>query len=301
MKEKTLVVMAAGMGSRFGGLKQIEPVGPNGEFIIDYSVYDALRAGFTKVVFVIKKDLYDVFSHTIGKRLEKKIKVCYAFQEIDNIPIKKYLANRRNKPWGTVQAVLSARPYVLGDFVVINADDFYGYDSYVKASSFLDNNYAANTYACITFPYQVTSSLFGSVKRAVCFLREDNILKLVESSMTTYNDYVLAVPLNGDKAFKMELNHPVSVNMFAFKNNFFQYLDDYFRRFLENDDEFVLNNEALLPDVIKERLETGEIVLKNLVSDGIWLGMTYKDDLNGLKNKIGEMVKKGDYPSELWK
>lgn len=298
--EKTLVVMAAGMGSRFGGLKQIEPVGPNGEFIIDYSVYDALRAGFTKVVFVIKKDLFDVFKNTIGKRLENKIEVSYAFQEIDDLPIKKYLADRRSKPWGTVQAVLSAKPYVNGDFVVINADDFYSYDSYLKASKFLDDNHDENTYACITFPYQVTASLFGSVKRAICFPKEGNILELIESSVKTNDNYALAEPLNGDDAFKIELNHPVSVNMFAFKNHFFLYLEEYFLKFLENDDEYVLANEALLPDVIKEKLEAKKIVLKNLISDGIWLGMTYKNDLEGLKNKINEFIMKGDYPSKLW-
>lgn len=298
--EKTLVVMAAGMGSRFGGLKQIEPVGPCGEFIIDYSVYDALRAGFTKVVFVIKKDLLDAFKNTIGKRIENKIEVCYAFQEIEDIPIKKYLAGRRNKPWGTVQAVLSAKPYVKGDFVVINADDFYSYDSYLKASKFLDDNHDENIYACITFPYQVTASLFGSVKRAICFPKEGNILELIESSVTTNDNYALAEPLNGDDAFKIELNHPVSVNMFAFKNYFFLYLEEYFLKFLENDDEYVLTNEALLPDVIKEKLEAKKIVLKNLISDGIWLGMTYKDDLEGLKKKINEFILKGEYPSKLW-
>ncbi|MDE5539928.1 MAG: NTP transferase domain-containing protein, partial [Bacilli bacterium] len=138
--KKTLVVMAAGIGSRFGGLKQIEPVGPNGEFIIDYSVYDAKRAGFDKVVFVIKKELEEAFKETIGKRIEDEIEVAYAFQEIANVPDKKYLVEKREKPWGTIQAVLSAKDCTEGDFVVINADDFYGYDSYIKASKFLDDS-----------------------------------------------------------------------------------------------------------------------------------------------------------------
>ena len=172
--------MAAGMGSRFGGLKQIEPIGPNGEFILDYSIYDAKKAGFNKVVFVIKKELEEIFRETVGKRLENKILVSYAFQDISDIPSKNYLALKREKPWGTVQAVLCAKKQVNGDFVVINADDFYGYDAFKKASLFLDNNQDEDVYAAITYPYIKTSSLYGSVKRAVCFIQEDHIIDLVE-------------------------------------------------------------------------------------------------------------------------
>ena len=298
--EKTLVVMAAGMGSRFGGLKQIEPVGPNGEFIIDYSVYDAKRAGFTKVVFVIKKELEEVFKETIGKRVEGKIKVEYAYQDIYDIPSKKYLAEKREKPWGTIQAVLCAKPYVDGDFAVINADDFYGADSYLKASLFLDENHNQNIYACITFPYEVTESKFGSVKRAVCFPKKGDIEKLVESKVTTMDGYALAEPLSGDEAFKIDLDHPVSVNMFAFKNYFFTYLEEYFKKYFMNDDEYILNNEALLPELIKEKLDENKIELQNLISSGSWFGMTYKEDLDGLKMNINKLIMKGEYPSKLW-
>ena len=180
--EKTLVVMAAGMGTRFGGLKQIEPVGPNGEFIIDYSIYDAKRAGFTKVVFVIKEELEEVFKETIGKRLEDKIKVEYAFQRIDDIP-KLYLRDMREKPWGTVQAVLCTQHVVDGDFVVINADDFYGYDTFRKASQFLDESKSEEEYACITYPFHVTASKYGSVKRGVCFVEGDYIVDIKESNV----------------------------------------------------------------------------------------------------------------------
>ena len=227
--QKTLVVMAAGMGSRFGGLKQIEPVGPNGEFIIDYSAYDAKRAGYDKIVFVIKKEMEEVFKETIGKRLEGKIKVEYAFQEIKDVPNgMESIAEKREKPWGTVQAVLAAKNSVNGSFVVINADDFYGYDSYVKSAEFLDNNTQENEYAAINFPYDVTASKFGSVKRAVCYPKEGEIKKLIESKVTTMDGYALCEPLSGEEAFQIELDHPVAVNMFAFKNNFFQYLEEYF-------------------------------------------------------------------------
>jgi len=299
--EKTLIVMAAGMGSRFGGLKQIEPVGPNGEFIIDYSAYDAKRAGFSKIVFVIKKEIEDVFKDTIGKRLEGKIEVDYAFQEISDIPEdKKYLAERREKPWGTVQAVLCAKQYVKGDFVVINADDFYGYDSYVKSAKFLDENKKENEYAAINFPYSVTASEFGSVKRAVCYPKEGNIEKLIESKITTEDGYALCEPLNEEESFRIELDHPVAVNMFAFKNNFFNYLEEYFNNYFRNSDEYILDHEALLPELIKEKLDRKEIILHNIVSNSTWLGMTYREDLDILKNNIKKLIDKGEYPEKLW-
>lgn len=300
MKEKTLVVMAAGMGSRFGGLKQIEPVGPNGEFIIDYSVYDAKRAGFTKVVFVIKKELEEVFKNTIGKRLENFIEVGYAYQEIKDVPKKGYLAETREKPWGTIQAVLCSRPEVKGDFVVINADDFYGASSYQKASEFLDQNNDENTYACISFPYIATASKYGAVKRAVCFLDNDNINELIESSISTEDGYAKATPLSGGEEFSIELTHPVSMNMFAFTHQFYQYLEDYFNRFFDQDDEVILKGEALLPELVKEKLLKGEITLKNIVSDSKWLGMTYREDLDALKSEIMNLVEKGEYPNNLW-
>lgn len=299
--QKTLVVMAAGIGSRFGGLKQIEPVGPNGEFIIDYSAYDAKRAGYDKVVFVIKKEIEDVFKETIGKRLEGKIKVEYVFQEIMDVPEgKENIAEKREKPWGTVQAVLAAKDLVNGSFVVINADDFYGYDSYLKSAEFLDNNTQENEYAAINFPYDVTASKFGSVKRAVCYPKEGEIKKLIESKITTMEGYALCEPLSGDEAFQIELNHPVAVNMFAFKNNFFQYLEEYFNNYFNNSEDFILNNEALLPELIKEKLDNGQIVLHNIVSNSTWLGMTYREDLDILKNNIEELIKKGEYPEKLW-
>ena len=299
--QKTLVVMAAGMGSRFGGLKQIEPVGPNGEFIIDYSAYDAKRAGYDKIVFVIKKEIEDVFKETIGKRLEGKIKVEYAFQEIMDVPESmKSIAEKREKPWGTVQAVLAAKNLVNGSFVVINADDFYGYDSYVKSAEFLDNNNVDNEYAAINFPYDVTASKFGSVKRAVCYPKEGEIKKLIESKVTTMDGYALCEPLSGEEAFQIELDHPVAVNMFAFKNNFFQYLEEYFNNYFNNSEEFILKNEILLPELIKEKLDSEQIVLHNIVSNSTWLGMTYREDLDILKHNIEELIKKGEYPEKFW-
>lgn len=298
--KKTLVVMAAGLGSRFGGLKQIEPVGPNGEFIIDYSIYDAKRAGFEKIVFVIKEELEEIFRETIGKRIEEKIEVAYAFQKIEDIPSKKYLAEKREKPWGTLQAVLCARSYVDGDFCVINADDFYGYDSYLKASKFLDENKIENEYACISYPYIATSSAFGSVKRGVCYVNGDNITEIIESKITTMDGYAEAESLTDGTTFKIDLDTPVSMNMFAFKNKFFQYLEEYFEKFFLQDDEVILKSEAFLPEVVKVKLLTGEVRLKNIVSTSKWLGITYREDLETLKNSINSLIEQGEYPNNLW-
>lgn len=298
--EKTLVVMAAGMGSRFGGLKQIEPVGPNGEFIIDYAVYDAKRAGFEKIVFVIKKELEEIFKETIGKRVEDKIKVEYAFQEISNVPSKEYLVEKREKPWGTIQAVLSAKDCVPGDFAVINADDFYGYDSYKKAANFLDSSTDPNEYACISYPFNVTSSKFGSVKRGVCYVEGDNIVKVVESSIVLEGDHGIATPLNGGEVFQIPADQPVSMNMFAFKKGFFEYLEEYFTNFFKQEDEVILKSEALLPELVKDKIIEGKITLKNVVSSSKWLGITYREDLDELVSSIQNMIDKGEYPNKLW-
>lgn len=299
--KKTLVVMAAGMGSRFGGLKQIEPVGPNGEFIIDYSVYDAKKAGFEKVVFVIKHEIEQVFKETIGKRVEDKIEVSYAYQEIKDVPDKEYLVEQRNKPWGTVQAVLCAKDEVLGDFLVINADDFYGYDSFLKASQFLDLNLGEHTQGCITYPYIITASKFGAVKRGVCYTENDVITKIVESQVTLHDDHGSAVSLEEKEVFDIELDHPVAVNMFVFKHSFFKHLEDYFHDYFKQDDEAILKGESLLPNLVKDRILSGDIVLKNIVTQGRWIGITYRDDLDSLKETILEFIKNGDYPSQLWK
>lgn len=298
---KTLVVMAAGMGSRFGGPKQVEAVGPNGEFIIDYSVYDAKRAGFTKVVFVIKKEMEEIFRSTIGSRLENKIEVAYAFQNLEDIPLnKQYLVKDRVKPWGTAQAVLCAKDYVDGDFIVINADDFYSLEAFKEASQFLDNSHNVKEMASVNYPVVTTASKYGSVKRGVCLTNNDKITNIIESKITFFPDYALAEPLSGEESFKIELDTPVAMNMFAFKNDFFNYLEEYFNKYFQNSDDYILNNEILLPTVIKERLESNDIVLVNILSKGNWFGMTYKEDLPELKENIKNLIVKGEYPERLW-
>ena len=201
-KELTLVILAAGMGSRFGGLKQVEPIGPNGEFLLDYSIYDAIRAGFSKVVFIIKEENYDLFRETVGKRIEGKIKVEYAFQDIKDIPDEVIVSEDREKPWGTGHAVLAARKVVDGNFVMINSDDFYGRDAYIKIKEFFDNLTDPNCYAMVAFRVSNTMTENGSVKRGVCESKDGYLTNIIESSIEKVDDKIIASPLDEEVPLK---------------------------------------------------------------------------------------------------
>ena len=293
-----LVIMAAGMGSRFGGLKQIEPVGPNGEFIIDYSVYDAKRAGFTKVVFVIKKEIEEIFKETIGKRVENKIKVAYAFQEIEDIPSKKYLAEKRTKPWGTVQAVLCTKDYVDGDFAVINADDFNSFEVYEHFKRFHENSVDEYEYLSVNYPFYVTQSKYGAVKRGVCLVEDGYLTGTLESEIKNESGKLVAYPLDGSSPFPILETQPVTVNLFLFKKSFFEFLNRDWQEFIENG--LTDSNEFMLPVVLRKALLNKEIKIKAETSHGTWLGMTYREDEENIKNTIKNMIEKGDYPAKHW-
>ncbi len=295
----TLIVMAAGIGSRFGGLKQITPIDEDNNFIVDYSIYDALKAGFKKVVFVIREEFLHDFQSTIGKRLEGKIEVCYAFQKIDEIPIKINLINR-TKPWGTVQAILTAKPYVDGSFVVINADDFYGRNAFLRASDFLRNIKNPFTYANISYELGATKSLEGAVKRGILFLNKDRITSMVESSVEDVDGKFIATPLNDVEPFEIEENHPVSMNFFAFQYDVFSLLEEFWIYYFKQDIVKVLQGEVLLPDCLKENLENGRITIVNEPSRSVWLGMTYRSDLEFVKKSIKALKNQGEYNSHLW-
>ena len=303
MNEKlTLVVMAAGMGSRFGGLKQITSVDSDNNFLLDYSVYDAIKAGFEKVVFIIKEENFDVFKETVGKRIEDKIEVAYAFQDMKDIPDLSKLPESRVKPWGTAQAVLCARDLVPGSFAVINADDFYGYDSYDIVAKFLRSNNDENTNIVVPYPFNKVDSKFGSVKRGVLEYNGEKVQRIIECSVSYEEDgRILAKPLNGDEGFYIEASHPVSMNMFGFKHKFFDYLDKYFKDFFANDNNDFEKDEALLPECILENLNKGNMILEYQTSSADWLGITYKEDLDSVVKKLEEKKDNGEYPQHLWK
>ncbi len=303
MKEKnlTLLIMAAGMGSRFGGLKQIEPVGPNDEFIIDYSVYDAIKAGFNKIVFIIKKENYDVFKETIGKRVEDKIKVEYAFQDLNDLPAGYTCPEDRVKPWGTAHAILSAKNLINEPFAIINSDDFYGRDAYNTISNFLKEEKEENTYAVVGYHVINTLTENGAVKRGVCKVDGNKLEKLVESSVIKENGIITATPLDGSMPFEIKDDTYVSMNMLGFNPSIFPYIEKHFPKFLDNNKDNILKCEYLIPDVLA--MATAENYAKTLVipTTAKWEGVTYKEDKESVVNAINELIKDGVYPQNLWK
>ena len=296
---KTLLVMAAGMGSRFGGLKQITPVDEENNFLIDYSIFDAKKNGFNKVVFVIKEELLQDFEETIGTRLKNVIQVSYAFQKKEDIPAKIDIS-KREKPWGTVQAILAAKKEINEDFVVINADDFYGFNAFKKASLFLEENKQPHEYACISYEYG-NSCGEGTVKRGVLETKNNQVLKVIESSIRKEDNKIIASPLSGDKEFLINSETPVSMNMFAFKKDIFPLLEEYFTEFFKQPEEEVLKKEALLPEALQYYIKNNTIKIVDVKSDSEWLGMTYKEDLDIVKEKLNALKKNNLYPKYLWR
>ena len=298
----TLVIMAAGMGSRFGGLKQVEPVGPNGEFILDYSIYDAIKAGYKKVVFIIKEENYDLFRETIGKRIESKIDVSYAFQKIEDVPEGVNIPASRVKPWGTSHAILSAKKYVNEPFTVINADDFYGFDPYKKMKEFFDNNNDQNKYAMIGYKTINTMSLNGSVKRGVCTEDDEGYLtKLVESSIEKVENKIIATPLEDEEAkFEIKEDTLVSMNFFGFNTSIFDYLEDEMKDFFEKHKNDLEKCEFLIPNSVFKRIDENKVSVKVLDTDEKWYGVTYKEDKKDLVSAINKMIEEEKYPKNLW-
>jgi len=297
-KDLTLVILAAGMGSRFGGLKQIEPVGPNNEFVIDYSIYDAIRAGFNKVVFIIKEENYEIFKETVGSRVEKHIKVEYAFQRQTDIP-EGYDIGNRVKPWGTSHAILSAKNNVKGNFIIINADDFYGSDAYMEASKFFENN--KDDYAIIGYNVKNTLTENGSVKRGICEEKNGLLTKLVESSVENKDGVITATPLDGSSSFTIDENAPVSMNMFCFRDNLFDYLDKHLKDFFEKNKNDLSKCEYLIPDSVFNMTREGLVKVRVIKTTAKWQGITYKEDKERLVDDINKLINKGVYPQKLWK
>lgn len=302
MKDLTLVVMAAGMGSRFGGPKQITEIGQSGEFIIDYSIYDAIRAGFNKIVFVIRKEHEQVFKNTIEKRVNGRIKIEYAYQEINNLPIDSNVPKDRTKPLGTAHAILCAKELVNGPFAIINADDFYGYDAYKKVANYLKESDNIHEGVMISYPFIKTSSNFGSVKRGVIELSEDKkyVTGITECSIEIKDTLAHCTNLNTKEEFDMELTHPVSMNLFGFQKNFMDMLEIDFKEFIHNDKEVLKDKEVFLPDTVKKNIANGNLLLRNIVSESVWAGLTYKEDMEDLENKIHTLIENGEYPNNLW-
>lgn len=298
-----LVIMAAGMGSRYGGLKQLDPIDENGNFIIDYSIFDAIRCGFDKVIFIIKEENYNLFRDTVGKRVEKKVETAYVFQKNDNIPAEFNIPADRTKPFGTGHAVLCAKDEVNSNFAVINADDFYGYEAFKSAAEFLKLNTSENNYALVGYKANNTFCNAKSVKRGVCGVEDNKLTSIVESSLSkNENDEIIATPIDGSgiEPFKIENEKTVSMNLFAFTPKFLNYLDEYFYDFLNKNRENLSSCEYFLPTVVTTLISENKVSVDVIDTDAVWFGMTYKEDKEVVKDSILKEVEKGIYPANLW-
>ena len=299
---KTLVILAAGMGSRFGGLKQIEPVGPNGEFIIDYSIYDAKRCGFEKVIFIIKEDNLEVFEETIGKRIKPYIDVEYAFQKIDDLP-EGYKVPNRVKPLGTGHAIYCARHLIKGNFALMNADDFYGYGGIKAVSDFLDtdlNKDNKENYALVGYKLINTITDNGSVKRGICKIEDGKLIGLDESLVEKDDQGLTKTSFKTSIKERVKNDTLVSMNLMAFHHNFINHIEEEFIPFLEKNKNDMETCEYLMPDVVTKEIKENIAQVKVLETDEKWYGITYKEDKQEVVNAIKDMIQKGIYKEKLW-
>ena len=293
-----LLIMAAGMGSRFGGLKQIEPVGPNKEFIIDYSIYDAKKAGFDKVIFIIKEENYNDFKETIGKRVEPYIDVDYVFQKMEDIPEFVKIPDTRVKPWGTAQAIYEAKDKITGPFLVINADDFYGRDAYFVARDFLISD-EKDKYSTVGYIADNTMTKNGSVKRGVIKAKDNKLESITESKLEYVGDNIIAKSLETGKEFEVAKDDYVSMNMLTFDTSIFPFLKKRMDIFFKENENNLDSCEFLIPIEMERAIEEGKTV-KVLNTTSNWYGITYREDLDEVKDAIKRMIEEGEYPKNLW-
>ncbi len=295
----TLLVLAAGMGSRYGGLKQMDALGPNGESIIDYSIYDAIDAGFGKVVFVIRESFADVFKKQFEPKLSGKIETAYVYQALDDLPEGFTVPEGREKPWGTGHAMLMAMDIINEPFAIINADDYYGKEAYQQAADFLNSSSDENEYAMIGYPLNKTLSDHGTVSRGICETDQDgNLIQIDERTKIGWEGDMIYF-YEGDEKTEVNGNVPVSMNFWAFKPGFLPLLEKAFAGFLkekghEMKSEYYFN--ATVDDLIKK----GVVSTKVINTKSQWFGVTYKDDKPKVQKKFNELHSKGVYPGKLW-
>jgi len=303
MKDTTLVIMAAGIGSRFGkGIKQLEPVGPSGEIIMDYSIYDAMEAGFNKVVFIIRKDLEADFKEIIGNRIEKLVKVEYVFQEVDKLPDGFECPAGRTKPWGTGHAIWCCKDVLDGPFAVINADDYYGKDPYVKIYNHLQNVNSDDNKLDICmagFMLKNTLSETGGVTRGICLVNaEDQLVGIDETSNIVKTNEGAALDTNGDlKAIASD--SLVSMNMWGLTPKFMDELDAGFAKFLASAGD-PLKKEYLLPTIVDKMIKADEADVTVLKTDASWFGVTYQEDTPMVKAAFKQLIEEGVYAEKLF-
>ena len=303
MQKPTLLVLAAGMGSRYGGLKQLDAMGPNGEAVIDYSVFDAVRAGFGKVVFIIRKDFEEQFKEHVGTRFEGVADVAYAYQQIDQLPGGFDVPSGREKPWGTGQAILSAWSVTNEPFAAINADDFYGRDAFEKLAGFLgaaSEEGEIQHYSMVGFRLKNTLSDFGSVSRGICESDAAGMLESVTEMTGIERTESGAEQANGDGSVtKLTGEEVVSMNMWGFTPGLFPLLEQKFIEFLsERGGE--MKSEFYIPSVVDELIREGRADTKVLETESNWFGVTYQEDKPHVTKSINALIRAGEYPEKLW-
>lgn len=304
MTKPTLVIMAAGMGSRYGGLKQIDPVGPGGEIIMDYSIHDAVKAGFDKVVFIIKKEMEDIFRSTVGQRIDRVVKTAYVFQSIEDLPEGFSVPEGRTKPWGTGHAVLSCRNAVDTPFAVINADDFYGQSSFQMIHDYLTDMKDTGSiyqYCMVGFKLENTLTENGHVARGVCTLDSGGYLKEIHerTKIQKFGDETKYTKDDREWILIPE-GSIVSMNIWGFTPSIFKELETGFPKFLNDKRDNILKAEYFLPSVVDGLISNGKAKVKVLSSKERWYGVTYQEDKPHVKQAILDMLKSGIYPENLW-
>ena len=301
--EYTLLVLAAGMGSRYGGLKQMDPMGPNGETVLDYSVYDAIRAGFTRVVFIIREDFAEAFREGVGSRFANQIKVDYVFQQLDDLPEGFSVPDGREKPWGTTHAVRAARNVVNGPFAVINADDFYGSDSYQQVASYFkdiaETDSELSHYAMVGYHITKTLSDHGEVNRGICsdasgYLQDvEEVTEIKRES----DGIIYGNGLDGNRREVPE-NSVASMNFWGFTADLFDFLEIHFTAFLQEHGK-EMKSECYIPTLVDELIRSGKADCRILETTSSWFGVTYPEDKPHVVSNIRQLVESGEYPSPL--
>ncbi len=293
MKDITLLIMAAGMGSRYGGLKQLDPVGPSGETIIDYSVYDAIRSGFNKIVFIIRKDFEKEFRSQITDKYQDRIKVEFAFQDLNDLPQGFTCPEGRVKPWGTGHAILTASELIQEPFVAINGDDFYGYESFKVVADYYQGEGA--TFSMVAFQLDKTLSEFGGVTRGLCTVRTDLLDTVVETGdlMRTEDG------ISSDRDIELDGSEPVSMNVWGFTPDLFKHLKAMFIDFLEKEGS-EMKSEYLIPTVVNNLIRSGQKQVHVLRTSSKWFGVTYKEDKPFVSQQIQELIDDDTYPKQLF-
>lgn len=296
--DTALVIMAAGMGSRYGGIKQIEPVGPGGEIILDYSIFDAVEAGFNKVVFIIRRDIEEAFREAIGDRIEKRVKVEYVFQNIEDLPEGFTVPEGRTKPWGTGQAILACKDVVKEPFAVINADDYYGKEGFRAIHEYLCDPEPVSTkynFCMAGFEIGNTLSENGTVTRGICQVEEGRLTKIVETREIGRGDNCATTP-EGD----VPLDQPVSMNMWGLTPDIFPELEKRFKTFLGGISGNEQKAEYLIPTIIGELVEEDLASVHVLKTSDKWFGVTYKEDKQLVVDSFARLVREGVYAEKLW-